>query len=141
MIEVLEKLSPSQQPALVHGDCGFGNEPFIIALEKRNQAYLFKLRKSPAVQRLFARHFNSQNWTEPEVCNQGWSAMEDTIKLSGWQQARRVMLLRRPLKVDLALSQQVPGQPGEQAELFFPGKNTRTWEYATLPRGLGLGSS
>ena len=46
--------------------------------------------------------------------------------------ARRVVLLRRPLKVDLALSQQVPGQLGEQAELFFPGKNTRTWEYATL---------
>ncbi len=58
--------------------------------------------------------------------------MEDTIKLSGWQQARRVVLLRRPIKVDLALSQQVPGQAGEQVELFFPGKDTRTWEYATL---------
>ena len=58
--------------------------------------------------------------------------MEDTIKLAGWKKARRVVLLRRPIKVDLALSQQVPWQLGEQAELFFPGKDKRVWEYATL---------
>jgi Transposase DDE domain group 1 len=132
LIEVLEALTPKQQPTLVRGDCGFGNEPFIIALEQRSQAYLFKMRKSPFVQRLLARNFNSPDWTEPGAGDQGWSAMEDTIKLAGWKMARRVVLLRRPIKLDLALSQQVPTQSGEQAELFFPGKDTRTWEYATL---------
>ena len=59
LIEVLEKLSPNQQPTLVRDDCGFGNEAFILALEERSQAYLLKLRKSPALQKLFARHFSS----------------------------------------------------------------------------------
>ena len=132
LIEVLERLGANQQPALVRGDCGFGNEPFILALEARQQSYLFKLRKSPAVQRLLARHFNSDAWTVPGSEDQGWSAMEDTIKLSGWQQARRVVLLRRPIKVDLALSQKLATPTGEQIELVFPGQDTRAWEYASL---------
>ena len=46
LIGVLEKLTPQQRPALVRGDCGFGNEPFIAELEERAQPYLFKLRQS-----------------------------------------------------------------------------------------------
>lgn len=43
---VLEKLTPEQRPALVRGDCGFGNEPFIAELEERAQPYLVVPEKS-----------------------------------------------------------------------------------------------
>jgi Transposase DDE domain len=75
--EILDSLSSQQQPALVRGDCGFGNEPFIGALEDRNQAYLFKLRQSKGVQRLLARQFARQDWSKPKPADQGWSAVED----------------------------------------------------------------
>jgi hypothetical protein len=51
LIGVLEKLTPQQRPALVRGDCGFGNEPFIAELEERAQPYLFKLRQSVGVKK------------------------------------------------------------------------------------------
>ena len=41
LVGVLDKLEPKQRPALVRGDCGFGNEPFIAELEERGQPYLF----------------------------------------------------------------------------------------------------
>ena len=52
LMAVLDKLEPAQHPALVRGDCGFGNEPFIAELESRAQPYLFKLRKTQGVKRL-----------------------------------------------------------------------------------------
>ena len=57
---VLDSLSREQLPALVRGDCGYGNEPFIGEigeLEDRSQTYLFKLRQTKGVQRLLARQF------------------------------------------------------------------------------------
>ncbi len=47
---VLDSLSREQLPALVRGDCGYGNEPFIGELEDRGQPYLFKLRPPDLVE-------------------------------------------------------------------------------------------
>ncbi len=49
MSDILDSLNPGQRPALVRGDCGFGNEPFIAELEARGQPYLFKLRQTSGV--------------------------------------------------------------------------------------------
>jgi hypothetical protein len=46
--DIPDSLSKEQLPTLVRGDCGFGNEPFIVKLEKRLQSYLFKLRQTSA---------------------------------------------------------------------------------------------
>jgi hypothetical protein len=59
---VLDRLSREQLPALVRGDCGYGNEPFIGELEDRSQTYLFKLRQTKGVQRLLARQFAREEW-------------------------------------------------------------------------------
>jgi hypothetical protein len=104
LMAVLDKLESQQRPALVRGDCGFGNEPFIAELESRSQPYLFKLRQTKGVQRLLSRQFARQDWSTPGPSDQGWSAVEDTLKLSGWDKARRVVVLRRAVKTDLALS-------------------------------------
>jgi hypothetical protein len=132
LMAVLDKLESQQRPALVRGDCGFGNEPFIAELESRSQPYLFKLRQTKGVQRLLSRQFARQDWSTPGPSDQGWSAVEDTLKLSGWDKARRVVVLRRTVKTDLALSRKTKNEQGEQIELLMPDKDVQAWEYAVL---------
>jgi hypothetical protein len=122
-------LNEGQLPALVRGDCGFGNEPFIGELEDRNQTYLFKLRQTKGVQRLLARQFARADWSTPGPHDQGWSAVEDTLRLAGWDKSRRVVILRRLAKSNLALSRKTKD---EQIELLLPDEDVQLWEYAVL---------
>jgi hypothetical protein len=132
LMGVLDKLDAPQRPALVRGDSGFGNEPFIAELEERAQPYLFKLRQTAGVKKLLTRQFARDDWSLPGPSDQGWSAVEDTLKLSGWDKARRVVILRRRLKTDLALSRKTSTEVGEQIELLMPDKDVQAWEYAVL---------
>lgn len=127
--DILASLSPEQQPALVRGDCGFGNEPFIAELEKRGQPYLFKLRQTNGVKKLLLRQFARQDWTVPGPQDQGWSAVEDTLRLVGWDQSRRVVILRRPAKMEVALTRKAAEG---QMELLLPHQDVEVWEYAVL---------
>ena len=68
----------------------------------------------------------------PGPSDQGWSAVEDTLKLSSWDKSRRVVILRRAVKTDLALSRKTKNEPGEQIELLMPDKDVQAWEYAVL---------
>ena len=129
LVGVLDKLEPQQRPALVRGDCGFGNEPFIAELEERGQPYLFKLRQTAGVKKLLTRQFARDDWTTPGPSDQGWSAVEDVLKLSGWDKSRRVVIVRRAVKTDLALSRKSEDQ---QLELLMPDKDVQAWEYAVL---------
>lgn len=132
LMDVLNKLSQAQRPALVRGDCGFGNEPFIAELEERSQPYLFKLRQNAGVKKLLTRQFAREDWSSPGPSDQGWSAVEDTLQLSGWDKSRRVVILRRAVRADLALSRKTSNQAGEQIELLMPDKDVQAWEYAVL---------
>jgi len=101
-------------------------------LEARAQPYLFKLRQTVGVKKLLTRQFARDDWSTPGPSDQGWSAVEDTLKLSGWDKARRVVVLRRAVKTDLALSRKTKNEPGEQIELLMPDKDVQAWEYAVL---------
>jgi hypothetical protein len=52
-------------------------------LEQPNQLYLFKLRQTKGVQRMLARQFERTDWTESGPSDQGSSAVEDSLKLTG----------------------------------------------------------
>ena len=125
---LLDSLDPSQYPAMVRGDCGFGNDPFIVDLETRGQQYLFKMRQTKGVQKLLQRQFQREDWTQPGVADQGWSAIEDTVKLSGWDHSRRVVILRRPVKQELALTRKMKNQ----LELLLTDEAIQAYEYAVL---------
>jgi hypothetical protein len=114
---------------LVRGDCGFGNEPFIAELEKRGQSYLFKLRQTSGVKKMLRRQFARQDWTIPGPSDQGWSAVEDTLRLTGWDKSRRVVILRRAAKSAMALTR---NSPEGQMELLLPDQDVEVWEYAVL---------
>jgi hypothetical protein len=135
---ILDKLTPQQRPALVRGDCGFGNEPFIAHLEERGQPYLFKLPQSAGVKKLISRQFARDDWSQAGAADQHWSALEDTLKLSGWDKHRRVIVLRRKISTNIALTRKVGGldkaqdTQGEQVEILMPRQDVQAWEYAVL---------
>jgi hypothetical protein len=132
--DILDSLNPEQLPALVRGDCGFGNEPFIEELEKRGQPYLFKMRQTSGVKKLLTRQFARHDWTTPGPSDQGWSAVEDTLKLAGWNKSRRVVILRRAAKPDVALTRKAAEG---QMELLLPDQDVELWEYAVLVTSSG----
>jgi hypothetical protein len=126
---LLEDLPPEHRPFLVRGDCGFGNDTVLREMEARQQRYLFKLKQSKNVRRLLVRQFQRHDWVD---AGQGWEAVEDEIKLAGWEIARRVVILRRPVKEELVLAR----QKGKQVEMLFPDDGgTVCYEYAVLVAG------
>jgi hypothetical protein len=120
-------------PALLRGDCGYGNEDIIDICEQRAQPYLLRLRKTANVKRLIERLFRREDWNRASSATQGWQAIEDSIRLSGWSKARRVVVLRRRIKEDIAVTarrdegQLVLALPHESVE-----DNAQLWEYTVL---------
>ena len=135
LVALLEGLPQAQRPQLVRGDSAFGSEGEMAALEAMDQPYLFKLRQSPGVKKLVQRQ-----WSRPDWCDvgQGWQASEDTLRLSGWSQCRRVIVMRHARRIDLALEVKRKGsgrgKEHGQTELHFIDENepVKSWEYAVL---------
>ena len=123
------------RPALLRGDCAWGNESVMNEAEQREQAYLFKLRQTKNVKGLIKRVFHGAGWVE---AGHGWEGIESRLQLTGWSKSRRVILLRRQLKGDLALQKSAEQQMSLGVE-FAP--DLRRYEYAALVTSLGDGVS
>ena len=132
LVRLLDELG-EQAPALVRGDCGYGNEDIIDICEQRELPYLLRLRKTANVKRLIERLFRREDWSRASEVTQGWQAIEDSIRLSGWTKTRRVVVLRRRIKHDVALTAK---NDGTQMVLALPHdgieERTQLWEYTVL---------
>jgi hypothetical protein len=102
LLRLLDELPAHHKPKMVRGDCGFGSEGIMRALEARAQPYLFKLRLSKNVKRHIERLFRVSDWTE---AGQGWEGIGSTLALTGWEDKRRVLVLRRPLQGEMLRAQ------------------------------------
>jgi hypothetical protein len=141
MARLLDELG-DMAPALVRGDCGYGNEDVIDVCEQRGLRYLLRLRKTANVKRLIERLFGREDWTRATEASQGWQAIEDELRLSGWSKARRVVVLRRRIKHDMALTGKDRGKKrgkngqDDQLVLALPFEevqnNAQAWEYTVL---------
>jgi Transposase DDE domain group 1 len=135
LMALLEGMPAPQRPKLVRGDCAFGSEGEMSALEAIGQPYLFKLRQSAGVKALVKRQWQRRDWCP---VGQGWDACEDTLRLTGWTERRRVIVMRRVRKTDLIVEVKRAGRPKRkdqvQAELHFIDENepVKSWEYAVL---------
>ena len=135
LLGLLEGMPQHQRPKLVRGDCAYGSEGEMSALEAIGQPYLFKLRQSAGVKKLVQRLWTRRDWRS---VGQGWDACEDVLRLMGWTQARRVIVLRRVRKLDLIIEAKRAGRgkgkDQSQAELHFIDENepVKSWEYAVL---------
>lgn len=135
LLELLDGLPATQRPKIVRGDCAFGADPTMRALEERGQSYLFKLRLSTNVKRMIERVFAQPGWRD---AGQGWEGLESELTLLGWKQSRRVVVMRRALHGDVTIAR---GDDRQQSLGFLEaerdnGKRIRGYEYAVLVTNL-----
>lgn len=124
-------LADNQKPALIRGDLFLGNEGFLAAAEQRGAHYLTKLRLTTGVKRCMTRLFRQADWVD---AGKGFEGAESRLKLTGWSQERRVVVLRRPLAGEVALADEGPVQ---LHLAFIDGPATmRRYEYAVLVTSL-----
>jgi len=105
---LIDELPEGKRPALLRGDCAFGNESFMSGAEERNIQYLFKLRKSKGVKAVIRRAFRRSQWKD--AGGGGWEGRIDSLTLQGWSKERRVVVLRRKLKNDVVLQETATAQ-------------------------------
>lgn len=123
----LDSLPKSERPTLLRGDVAYGNEAVLREAEIREQPYLSKLKLTSNVKVLIKKLFRQSGW---EDAGQGWEGMEDSLTLSGWSRARRVVVLRRKLTGEMLLTEKEEPQ-GKFA--FIEGDvPTARYEYAVL---------
>ena len=91
----LDGLPESSRPVFLRGDSHWGAEKAMVGAEARGLGYLFKLKQSANVKKLIGQIFRKEEWVE---AGQGWQGREDELRLSGWSKARRVVVLRRPVR-------------------------------------------
>jgi len=127
----LDRLPRDLWPALLRGDCGFGNEGVMREAEARLLPYLFKLRLTKNVRRMIEK-LSGREWVN---AGQGFWAKESTVRLEGWSRARRAIVLRRRLKGAVGLS--CDDEDG-MAQLSFAeiGEATEVYEYSVLVTSL-----
>lgn len=127
---VLDELG-EHRPALVRGDCGYGNEGILQELEQRGQGYLLRLRQTKNVQRLIERQFARSDWSRPD--GQGCQMVDDELQLHGWSRKRRVVIVRQRVRQSLARERR---DERGQMRLAFAEPSVleadRLWEYAVL---------
>jgi hypothetical protein len=128
LLALLDRLAPTQLPKLVRGDAGFGNEPMMQQLEQRQQPYLFKLRSTANVKRHIEKCLWRQEWQD---AGQGWFGVAGELKLMGWTRARRVVVLRRLLREDVALSTPIE-DPNFTLAFVESDAPLQRYEYAVL---------
>ena len=130
----LDALPERCRPALLRGDANWGSERMMMAAERRQLPYLFKLRQTSGVKRLLERLFRNEEW---EALGQGWQGLRSELQLEGWSRPRQVVVLRRQIRHPLALTQPDPAAAKQLslglAEVVAEGV---LYEYAVLVTSL-----
>ena len=130
--KLLDHLGPARRPALLRGDASWGIERVMARAEHEELPYLFRLRITKNVRRSLERAMRQSEWTD---AGQGWQGNETTLRLLGWSRHRRIILLRRKLPRNLAVTDHSkPGQP--QITFAEIGPDKELWEYGALVTSL-----
>jgi hypothetical protein len=91
---MIDALPAACRPRMIRGDVSYGNENTMLEAEKRNQPYLFKLRRTIKVKKQIRElEADLEAWSDT---GDGWQGTERDMKLSGWSRSRRCIFLRRP---------------------------------------------
>lgn len=131
---LLERIGRDRWPRLLRADKGFASDALMSRCETDGLRYLMRLRLTKNVQRAIERLAGRRDWTD---AGQGWQGIETTLKLTGWTRARRIILLRRPIKADVARTRW-HAKDTEQMRLSFEAVEAggETWEHAALVTSL-----
>ena len=127
----LESRERKDWPTLLRGDIAHGNEEMMAGAEARGLEYVFKLRQTKGVAKLIeklARRGATAGWRE---AGQRWEGVEAELQLQGWSRARRVIVLRRPLRKGPAAKPE-PGQQPALPGLVIEHAGGDWYEHAVL---------
>ena len=132
---MLDRLEQGSLPAFVRGDCAWGTERAMEGAEQRKIPYLFKLKESANVKKLIVKLFGNDQWVD---AGQNWQGLHSELQLSGWTKARRVVVLRRPLRQTVAEEKKSKNKAAKQMSLDLPEAAYRgvVYEYAVLVTSL-----
>jgi hypothetical protein len=132
---LLDGIPKQSQPRFLRGDCNWGTERAMEGAEQRKLPYLFKLKQSVNVRRLIAKLIGNDQWVD---AGQQWQGLDTELRLSGWSQARRVIVLRRPLRKEVAEQKNAKKKAAKQLTLDLPEVAYQgvLYEYAVLVTSL-----
>lgn len=131
---LINRIPRDHWPALIRGDRDWGTEANMHAAEQAGLPYLFKQRLTKNTQRLIERLMLGSHWAK---AGQGWQAAESTLRLTGWSRARRIVVLRRQIKKNLAVVSQNP-QGSVQLSFAELSDDITVYEYSVLVTTLEL---
>ena len=134
--EYFDALPRASRPVFLRGDIGWGNERMMQEAEQRDQPYLFKIRQSAKIKELLAGSFALDQW---QPAGQGWEGTWSEVRLAGWTNKRRIVILRRPLREDLVVAKRKgKGRRKAQMELEmgWMQEGTTLYENAVLVTSL-----
>ena len=145
---LIDSLPAHLRPALVRGDVGYGSDAIMCDAESRGITYLFKIKRSTHVKRLFKSVADSAEWQD---CGFGWQAMEIALRLDGWGKPRRTLFIRRPADKEVEVVEQkrrgrkkspsskdgivvpaAPVRPKQEEFEFVKDCKGREWDYCAL---------
>lgn len=132
LMSLLARLTHAQRPAFVRGDIGWGSDTVMRDLEQVNQPYLFKLKKSNNVIKLIYKHHGKGHW---KTIERGWEAKEDRLQLQGWDESRRVIIVRRQLcqGSNAVIGIEANDKSGQKQLAFIDGPDDmKAYEYSVL---------
>ena len=134
LISLLDRLPPESRPAFVRGDCDWGSDHVMSQLEEKDYHYLFKLKKTKNVKKLIYKHHNLGEWL---FFKEGWEAKEARLQLQGWDQTRRVVIVRRRLtRADPTLAIEHTHEGQQQFSFIDELDNVKIYEYSVLVTNL-----
>jgi hypothetical protein len=128
MWRLLDSMPRELWPEFIRGDVSFGSEPIMHEAEERNLHYLTKLRLTANVKKLIHRLIAKGEWVD---AGQGFKGCESTLSLTGWSRSRRVIVLKRPIRGEVLISD-------DQLNLAFieSEDGVRKYEYQVLVTSL-----
>jgi len=125
----LDELPIEQRPRFIRGDCNFGTDAVMHECETRQQDYLFKLKQSPTIKRFISAQMQEGEW---ESAGQGWHGCEGELKLMGWKQSRRVIVLRRKIRDEMGLLNKKAASSQLEFSFITMDSDVEAYEYAAL---------
>ena len=132
-----DRLGRERWSRLLRGDAGLGVEPIMAKADARGLTYLFKLRLTKNVRRMVEKLAQTEDWIDAGA---GFQAKESFVRLTGWREQRRAIVLRRHIDGDVALSSR---DDNGQLKLSFAQvePDRELWHYQVLVTTLDFETS
>ena len=129
LMNLLERLPKTCWPEFVRGDCDWGTDGVMTALEQAGCDYLFKMKKTANVKKAFYHAHCSGGWTRYD---RYWEGKESELKLDGWVKPRRIIIVRRRLPGDALLLEKENKKKQKEIAFLEDPENIKLFEYSVL---------